>query len=689
MMTRLLERFPVGLFDVTLFEATARLGGKILTQQFETIPAIYEAGVAELYDYSNIGVDPLKILVQELGLKAIPMHGHAVVLGDEILRSEHDFRRRFGLPAFRALDQFHETCAALYPSVDYYESHVAVDRQHPWTHRTFREVLDEIPDENARRYVEAAVRSDTATEPHLTSALNGLKNVLMDDPRYMRLYSIEGGIEKVVEGIVNRLKQTEIVRESRLLAIGRAPDGRYRLRLRNQDRTVARDFDRVVLALPHNWLGQIDFEDLPLRLAMQKHLARYDHPAHYLRVTVVFERPFWRGKIGGSYFVSDAFGGCCVYDEGRRHPCEPYGVLGWLLAGSTAGTLCNWGDRELIACVLDSLPRSLAEGRGLFKEGRVHRWINTISGLPGGCDVQELRDRHTPAPVSDPGLHLVGDYLFDCTINGVFDSAEYVSEAILSDWYQHAYVEAAEEVTSTPGAPTTDGEPLGSDYFDFYDGESPYEDSFEEHFDETYTIDLIRTIFGRSPPYRLLDCGSANGLTLQRFTRKNVEAWGIEYSPYIYARTPEAWRARNIHGDVRKLPFDDGFFDFVYETCLCYVPEADLDTAIAELFRVCRVGVFLGSITTDMTKEVIEAYELFEGIQTFSTLWEWSERFVRNGFRIATSDPKVLRRAWKIETDANNGDFAWYPDMESMRYCFYVKPDAARPPAHHGAVSPG
>jgi 2-polyprenyl-6-methoxyphenol hydroxylase-like FAD-dependent oxidoreductase len=84
-MTHLLERFPVGLFDVTLFEATARLGGKILTQRFDTIPAIYEAGVAELYDYSHIGLDPLKTLVQELGLKAIPMHGYAVVLGEETL----------------------------------------------------------------------------------------------------------------------------------------------------------------------------------------------------------------------------------------------------------------------------------------------------------------------------------------------------------------------------------------------------------------------------------------------------------------------------------------------------------------------------------------------------------------------------------------------------------------------------
>jgi hypothetical protein len=36
------------------------------------------------------------------------------VLGDDILHSEHDFRRRFGVPAFRALSEFHKTCAALY-----------------------------------------------------------------------------------------------------------------------------------------------------------------------------------------------------------------------------------------------------------------------------------------------------------------------------------------------------------------------------------------------------------------------------------------------------------------------------------------------------------------------------------------------------------------------------------------------
>jgi hypothetical protein len=38
--------------------------------------------------------------------------------------------------------------------------------------------------------------------------------------------------------------------------------------------------------------------------------------------------------------------------------------------------------------------------------------------------------RHQPAPAVCPGLYVVGDYLFDSTLNGVLDSATHVAEAI-------------------------------------------------------------------------------------------------------------------------------------------------------------------------------------------------------------------------------------------------------------------
>ena len=217
---------------------------------------------------------------------------------------------------------------------------------------------------------------------------------------------------------------------------------------------------------------------------------------------------------------------------------------------------------------------------------------------------------------------------------------------------------------------------MDKDYHELYDGERPYEESYKEFFCEHYTTDLIREIWGWSPPYKLLDCGSANGLTLEAFEKVGVEAWGVENSDFIHRRTPAKWKRRNFKGDVRNLPFPDHCFDFVYDTCLCYVPEKELDRAVRELLRVCRVGVFFGGITSDMTREVIEDYGVLEDVRSLYSCLEWSEIFLRNGFRVAVSDPKVLRRAWKIETDANEGDYPWYPDAESMRYCFYSNPSA-------------
>src|SRR5436309_1884485 len=43
--------------DITLFEASPRLGGKVLTKRFAAAPVFYEAGAAELYQYGN---DPLQ-----------------------------------------------------------------------------------------------------------------------------------------------------------------------------------------------------------------------------------------------------------------------------------------------------------------------------------------------------------------------------------------------------------------------------------------------------------------------------------------------------------------------------------------------------------------------------------------------------------------------------------------------------
>ena len=47
-------------YKAAIFEASPRLGGKILTSRFNSAPVTYEAGAAELYDYSAVGPDPLR-----------------------------------------------------------------------------------------------------------------------------------------------------------------------------------------------------------------------------------------------------------------------------------------------------------------------------------------------------------------------------------------------------------------------------------------------------------------------------------------------------------------------------------------------------------------------------------------------------------------------------------------------------
>ena len=73
------------LCRVTLYEASDRLGGKILTRKFDSAPAMYEAGVAEIYDYSMTGPDPLRELIQHFGLQTIPMDAEQVHLDGELL----------------------------------------------------------------------------------------------------------------------------------------------------------------------------------------------------------------------------------------------------------------------------------------------------------------------------------------------------------------------------------------------------------------------------------------------------------------------------------------------------------------------------------------------------------------------------------------------------------------------------
>lgn len=422
-----LQKLAAEPYATTIFEAGARLGGKILTDRFSLAPVGYEAGAAELYDYSPVGEDSLRELVAELGLAVNPMRGSSVVMNHHILSNLEDVRDRLGPAASSALTAFDRVAKdRISPREFYHSDEGDGSRCEPAAGR-FDAFLAAISEPEARRYVETLIHSDLATEPEKTSVVYGLHNYLMNDPAYMQLYSIEGGNELLPRELAARTRATKLLGHA-VTAVGRLGDGRLRVTSSHAGGIRQDDFDYVVIALPNYHLPAIAFHGPRLHEAMNRHHAHHDHPAHYLRISILFDRPFRpTGTAAESYWMLDRFGGCCLYDESAREPGATHRVLGWLLGGEVARTMSERTDEELIAEALDSLPAFLAHGRQHFLEGRVHRWVGAVSALPGGVTPRGLDRRHQPEPIEHPNLLVVGDYLFDSTLNGVLDSAEYAA----------------------------------------------------------------------------------------------------------------------------------------------------------------------------------------------------------------------------------------------------------------------
>ena len=428
-----LARRPI---RITLFEATERLGGKVLTCRFESVAARYEAGAAEFYDYSTVDEDPLRTLVSTLGLPTVPLTGSAVMLDGAVIGGVEDWQAHLGAEATRSLLDFDRRAKGAESPGEFYESGtlgaaaIARSGLACGPGERFDAEMARVRHPAARRYLETLLKSDLATEPAETSLAYGRQNYLMNDPAYMGLYAIAGGNDQIVTRLAATL-DADVRLATRAVAVGRHGDGRIAVRLVGpQGSDETRSFDAVVLALPMNHLESLAWTAPRLAEAMRLHHRRHAHPGHYLRITAAFDRPFWRRAVPDSFFMLDRFGGCCLYDESARDPGLARGVLGWLLGGREAERLAGLDDEAIVAAVLEGLPASLGSGRLL--EAHVHRWTGAVSGLPAGPVPLEVDRRHRPEPVEHERLFLVGDYLFDSTLNGVLDSATHVAGWITS-----------------------------------------------------------------------------------------------------------------------------------------------------------------------------------------------------------------------------------------------------------------
>lgn len=424
-----LERLAAAPLAITIFEAADRLGGKVCTPTFSAAPVRYEAGAAELYDYSPVDDDPLRGIVRSLGLPTAPLTGAAVSVHGRPIANLDDAAEVLGAAGARDLLAFDAWARAAMSPREFYESGadhaVAAVPAGP-----FDATLAACPP-TVRPYLETLIHSDLATEPARTPAGYGLQNYLMNDPAYMRLYRIAGGNEQLVAAIAARLSAGVRLNTRITRVVGR-PGEPLTLGWEAASSAGRETFDVVILALPIEPLSRIDFSDAALRAAIGRHLAHHDHPAHYLRITLLVDRPVTGVPGADDFLMLDAFGGTCLYVESGRDPTATHGVLGLLLGGSAAAEMAGWADEQLVAAAVDALPAWLGLGWRDLLEARVHRWTGAVSAAPGGWAPLPVDRRHQPSR-NHPNLFIVGDYLFDSTLNGVLDSAEHVAGWIAAE----------------------------------------------------------------------------------------------------------------------------------------------------------------------------------------------------------------------------------------------------------------
>ena len=236
---------------------------------------------------------------------------------------------------------------------------------------------------------------------------------------------------------------------------------------------------------------------------------------------------------------------------------------------------------------------SLGDARAHFVEGKIHRWLSSVNAIPGGLPARDVLTNHRPEPKDHAGLVVVGDYLFNSTLNGLFNSSDAATDLILTEMIKLRYAKGQ-------GAqPISDK--IDRDYFDNYRGVGPYSEVWSQFTDPDYLMQLIKLTWNRAKGYKLLIAGSASGELVGALRERGVDAWGVESNRAIHARTPKELKKYNILGSITDLPFKDEQFDFVYETSLCHVGDKQVVKAIGELRRVIRKGLMFGSITSDLS----------------------------------------------------------------------------------------
>jgi SAM-dependent methyltransferase/tetratricopeptide (TPR) repeat protein len=98
---------------------------------------------------------------------------------------------------------------------------------------------------------------------------------------------------------------------------------------------------------------------------------------------------------------------------------------------------------------------------------------------------------------------------------------------------------------------------------------------------------------------KILDIGSGEGFLVAALLRRGADAYGVDVSERVIARSNERISDRFTCGSVLALPYADATFDTIVSTdCMEHLAPEDVPKALAEIHRVAVRQVYLRIATT-------------------------------------------------------------------------------------------
>jgi SAM-dependent methyltransferase len=158
---------------------------------------------------------------------------------------------------------------------------------------------------------------------------------------------------------------------------------------------------------------------------------------------------------------------------------------------------------------------------------------------------------------------------------------------------------------------------------------------------------------------RVLDLGCGPAHDAAELTARGCNIVGIDPARglLLEARRYDSLTGLLVQGDARRLPFASGVFDAIWSCAsLLHIPHDEVDTAIAEAFRVLRRGgvLFTSLSEGEETGAVpVESDGLARRLYYYHREQDWASRIRAAGFEI------IDHQAQRQSGNFNPGSTGW------------------------------